>query len=135
MEFKLNNFFFKVSKKKFFNFISCNFLVRTLQYLKKKFKHFFDPQNKKKSPKKLLIIPLDHQFSVQQVFALWSWDSFKVWNFLIFEVVKLCRMKKYLKISYDAGTIALHYVVLNYLYSAFHENKRFLLCPSEQSIF
>ena len=36
----------------------------------------------------------DHQFSVQQVFALWNWDSFKVWNILIFEVVKLCRMKK-----------------------------------------
>ena len=25
-----------------------------------------------------------------------NWDSFKVWNFLIFEVVKLCRVKKYL---------------------------------------
>ena len=63
-------------------------------------KKIFDPQNiKKKSPKKLLIIPLDHQFSVQQVFALWNWDSFKVWNFLIFEVVKLWRMKKYLRIS------------------------------------
>ena len=36
----------------------------------------------------LLIVPLDHQFSVQQVFSLWNWDSFKVWNFLIFEVEK-----------------------------------------------
>jgi hypothetical protein len=43
----------------------------------------------------LLRIPLDQQFSVQQVFALRDWDSFIVWNFLIFEVVKLCRMKKY----------------------------------------
>ena len=57
-------------------------------------KKHFAPQNIKNSPQKLLIIPLDHQFSVQQVFSLWNWDSFKVWNFLIFEVVKLCRMKK-----------------------------------------
>ena len=48
--------------------------------------------------------------------ALSNWDSFLVWNFLNFEVVKLCRMKKYLRI-YDAGTIAFHYVVLNCLYS------------------
>ena len=66
-------------------------------FLKKNFKFFFAPQNIKNYSQKLLIIPLDHQFSVQQVFALWNWDSFKVWN-LIFEVVKLCRMKKYLKI-------------------------------------
>ena len=45
----------------------------------------------------MLIIPLDHQFSVQQVFALWNWDCFKVWNFLIFEVVKLCRMRNILQ--------------------------------------
>ena len=33
-------------------------------------KIFFDPKNiKKNSPKKLLIIQLDHQFSVQQVFC------------------------------------------------------------------
>ena len=61
---------------------------------KKNFKNFFAPQNIKKSPQKLLIIPIDHQFSVQEVFALWNLDSFKVWSFLIFEVVKLCRMKK-----------------------------------------
>ena len=65
----------------------------------------------------MLIIPLDHQFSVQQVFSLWNWDCFKVWNFLIFEVVKLCRMNKYLKFSYDAGTMAFHYGVLHLLYS------------------
>ena len=59
----------------------------------------FAPKTLKNSPHKLLIIPLDHQFSVQQVFSLWNWDSFKVWNFLIFEVVKLCRMKQYLKFS------------------------------------
>ena len=29
----------------------------------------------------MLIIPLDHQFSVQQVYALWNWNSFKVRNF------------------------------------------------------
>ena len=33
------------------------------------------------------------------------------------EVVKLCRMKKYLKIFYDAGTIAFHYTILYSLYS------------------
>jgi hypothetical protein len=60
----------------------------------KKNQTVFAPQNIKNSPQKLLMIPLDHQFSVQQVFALWNWDSFIVWNFLIFEVVKLCRMKK-----------------------------------------
>ena len=47
----------------------------------------------------MLIIPLDHQFSVQQVFALWNWNIFKVWNFLIFDVVKLCRMKDIFEVS------------------------------------
>ena len=65
----------------------------------KNFNFFWPPKHKKNSPKKLLIIPLDYHFSVQQVFALWNWDSFKALNFLIFEVVKLSRMKKYLKIS------------------------------------
>ena len=51
------------------------------------------PQNIKNCPQKLLIIPLDQQFSIQQVFALCNWDSFIVCYFLIFEVVKLCRMK------------------------------------------
>ena len=61
----------------------------------KEFKKKIAPQNiKKNCPQKLLIIPLDQQFSVQQVFALCNWDSFIVWNFLIFEVVKLFRMKK-----------------------------------------
>ena len=78
----------------FFNFILCNFLVRTLRYFLKNFQNIFVPQTIKNSPEKLVITPLDHQFSVQQVFALWNWDSFKVWSFLIFEVVKLCRMKK-----------------------------------------
>jgi hypothetical protein len=49
--------------------------------------------------------------------ALWNWDSFIVWNCLIFEVVKLCRMKKYLKFFYDAGTITFHYTILYSLYS------------------
>ena len=68
------------------------FMFWEAKNLKKK----FTPQNIKNSPQKLLIIPLDHQFSVQQVFALWNWDSFKVWNFLIFKVVKLCRMKTFI---------------------------------------
>ena len=75
------------------------FLVQTLRNFLKVFDSFLPSTHKKKSPQKLLIIPLDHQFSVQQAFALWNWNSFKVWNFLIFEVVKLCRMKKYLRIS------------------------------------
>ena len=54
---------------------------------------FFLPQKIKNCPQKLLIIPQDHEFSVQQVFSLWNWDSFLVWLFLIFEVVKLCRIK------------------------------------------
>jgi hypothetical protein len=36
----------------------------------KKNQTVFAPQNIKNSPQKLLMIPLDHQFSVQQVFAL-----------------------------------------------------------------
>ena len=88
----------------------------TLRYFLLNFPFFFDIKHKKNSPKKLFIIPLDHHFWVQQVFVLWNWDSFKVWNFLIFEVVKLCRMKKYLKFSEDAGTIASHYDVLYPLY-------------------
>ena len=40
----------------------------------------------------MLIIPLDHKFLVQQVFALCNCDSFLVCFFLIFEVVKLCKM-------------------------------------------
>ena len=43
--------------------------------------------------------PLDQKFSVQQVFALCNWGSFIVQNFLIFEVVKLCRMKNILQIA------------------------------------
>ena len=39
----------------------------------------------------MLIIPLDHEFLVQQVSALCNWDSFLVCFFLIFEVVKLCK--------------------------------------------
>ena len=92
-------FIVKFPKKKL-HFFHLHFMQlfsadATVFFLKKCFK-FFAPQNMKNSPQKLLIIPLDHQFSVQQVFSLWNWDSFKVWNFLIFEVVKLCRMKKYL---------------------------------------
>ena len=63
---------------------SFYFLVRTLKYLcKKNFAH----QNKKKCPQTLLIIPIDQNLSVQQVFGLWNWNSFIVLNFLIFEVV------------------------------------------------
>ena len=54
---------------------------------------FCAPEHKNNSPQKLLIIPLNHQFSVQQVFASWNWDSFKVWHFLIFEVVKTLQVQ------------------------------------------
>ena len=53
----------------------------------------FSPHNIKRLPSKVAHNPLDQQFSVQQVFA----------NSLKF---------------YDVGTIAFHYTVLNYLYSA-----------------
>ena len=53
------------------------------------------------------------QFSVQQVFALCNWDSLLEWNCLIFEVVKLCRMKRYpldstweIHISIDSTSLA-----------------------------
>ena len=52
-------------------FILCNFFVQTL------FKKKFPQKNiKKKCPQNRLVIPLDQQFSVKQVFALWNWDSF-----------------------------------------------------------
>ena len=38
-------------------------------YSKKKLDFFCPTKHKKNSPQKLLIIPLDHQFSVQQVFG------------------------------------------------------------------
>ena len=88
-------------KKNFFYLFSMQLFSADATMFSKnfqKFKFFCPPKHKKKCPQKLLIIPLDQQFLVQQVFALWNWDSLKVWNFLIFEVVKLCRMKKYLKI-------------------------------------
>ena len=53
----------------------------------------FAPQNKKNCPQKLLIIPRDQKFPVQHFFPLCNWGSFLVWLFLIFEVIKLCRMK------------------------------------------
>ena len=59
-------------------------------FKKKKLKIFLPPQN---CDQKLLIIPLDQEFLVQQVFAFCNWDSVLVWFFLIFEVIKLCRMK------------------------------------------
>ena len=62
----------------------------------KNFNFFWPPKHKKNSPKKLLIIPLDYHFSVQQVFALWNWDSFKALNFLIFEVVNFAGWKNIL---------------------------------------
>ena len=43
-----------------------------------------------------MLIPLDQESS--KYLALRNWDSFIVWNCLIFEVVILCRMKKYLRI-------------------------------------
>ena len=69
----------------------CADAKNIVKQLKQKFTH----QNIKNWPQKLLIIPLDQQFLVQQVFALCNWDSFIVWNYLIVEAVKPCRMKKY----------------------------------------
>ena len=69
--------FRKRKKKSFFQLrFLCNFLVRTLRYIWKK-KFFCPPKHKKNSPQKLLIVPQDHQFSVQQVFALWNCDILK----------------------------------------------------------
>ena len=116
-------FLFNFRKRKLYIFylhFMQLFSVDAKIFLKKFQKKFCPPKHKKTSPQKLLIIPLDHQFSVQQVFALWNWDSFKAWNFLIFEVVKLCRMKNSLEFLCHAGTTAIHYVVLNYLYSVFN---------------
>ena len=64
----------------------------------------FAPQNIKNCPQKLLIIPIDQQFSVQQVFALCNWDSFIVWNFLIFD-----EWKNSLEFLWWYSTIAFHY--------------------------
>ena len=52
---------------------------------------------KKNCPQKLLIIPLDQEFSVQKVFALCNWDSFLV--LLIFEVVNFAGWKWSLRIA------------------------------------
>ena len=51
---------------------------------------------------------LDYQLkktSKQQILAFCNWGIFIVWHFHIFE---LCRMKNHLKISYDAGSMALY---------------------------
>ena len=68
----------------FSNFTSCNYLVRSLQKS--------CPQKHKRLPSKFA--HNSPRPTVQQVFALWNWDSFIVWN-LIFEFVKLCRKKRY----------------------------------------
>lgn len=82
----------------FFKFISFNFFVRILPYFLKEFLERFlpTPKHKKKLRQKLLIIPLDQQSSVQPVF---TFCYFIAWNFLIFEVFKLYRMKKILRIA------------------------------------
>ena len=82
IEFRKENTFF-------FRFILCNFSVWTLQYFFRKLK------KNNNCPQKLLIIPLDQQFLIQQVFALCSWDNFCPF-FLIFEVVK---QERFLKVS------------------------------------
>ena len=38
----------------------------------KKFEYFFAPKYINSSPQNLVIIPLDQEFSVDQVFALWN---------------------------------------------------------------
>ena len=45
------------------------FSADTSIFLKKNSKFFCPQKHKQNSPQKLLIIPLDHQFSVQQVFC------------------------------------------------------------------
>ena len=75
-------------------------------FFKKISKIFLTLKTWKNSPKKLLIIPLYHHISVQQVFALWNWDSFEVWNFLIFKVILESLWCRYNSIP-----------LLNYLYS------------------
>ena len=69
---------FRKRKIYIFKLHFIQFFSADAKIFKKKIIIFFDPQNIKNSPKKLLIIPLDHQFSVQQVFSLWNWDRFKV---------------------------------------------------------
>ena len=61
------------------------------------------------------------QFSVQQGFALWN--CFIVWYFLIFEAVKLCRMKNYIGISNDAGSIA--------WYNSYTLRSRIIICGTD----
>ena len=53
---------------------------------------FLPPKTQKNCPKKLLIIPLDQDFLVQQVFGFVELRQFFTLFCLIFEVAKLCRM-------------------------------------------
>ena len=85
-----NSFFFKKVLPLCMINIQMKMFLRPIRIAVKK---FIPPKHKKKLSQKLLIIPLDQQFSVQPVFALCNRDSFVVCNFLIFEVVKLCRMR------------------------------------------
>ena len=51
------------------NLFHATFQFGRYNILKKKFRFFFAPQNTKNCSKKLLIIPLDQEFLVQQVFG------------------------------------------------------------------
>ena len=51
------------------------FSADTTIFFEKLKKKCFAPQNIKNCPQKLFLIPLDQEFSVQQVFALCNWDS------------------------------------------------------------
>ena len=88
----------------------------------------FKKKTQKNCPKKLLIIPLDQEFLVQEVFGSVELRQFYS---LIFEVVKLCRMKKYLKIyKMQVHTIAFHYTILCPLYSGYMGHPVFKESPS-----
>ena len=72
----------------------------------------------------LLIIPLDQEFLVQQVFGsvelrqFYSLKLSHLWN------CQTLQDEKYLKNVYDAGTIAFHYTILYSLYSDGHHWQR-----------
>ena len=83
-------------RKKFFMF--CSFLTRTKKYFKKLRKNW-PPWNKRKLPSKVA-----HNPNWPTIF---SPDSFTVWHFLIFEIVKHSRIKKYPPDSTSLSTFRL----------------------------
>ena len=79
-----------LKKKKNFTPNLCNFLVRSLQYFQKKFKHFFLPMKTwKNCPQKLLIIG-----SSRQVLN-WVRNSICQSTYIIGVQKKVCTLRKY----------------------------------------